>query len=64
MHKTCYRLQTATIAFGLAILAGIFGIDNAHADWRKDIGIFRIGIITTEQSIEALDRLEPFKLAI
>ncbi len=64
MHKTCYRLRTAAVVFGLAILASTLGFKNAQADWRKDIGIFRIGIITTEQSIEALDRLEPFKLAI
>jgi phosphonate transport system substrate-binding protein len=52
------------MVFGLAIIASIFGFERAQADWRKDIGIFRIGIITTEQSIEVLDRLEPFKLAI
>jgi phosphonate transport system substrate-binding protein len=49
------------LAFAIAVLATI---DVSKADWRKDIGVFRIGIITSDKSQEALDRLAPFKLAI
>ena len=49
------------LAFAIAVLATI---DVSKADWRKDIGVFRIGIITSDKSQEALDRLTPFKLAI
>jgi len=49
----------------LAILIVFIGIaKTAHAEWRKDIGIFRVGIITQDQSTQALDRLAPFKLAL
>ncbi len=52
------------VAFMAAFLIAFTSSSHTFADWRKDIGIFRIGIITKEQSIAALDRLEPFKLAI
>ena len=58
------RLKFAALVFVLAVMTSFSSFENAFADWRKDIGIFRVGIITTEQSIEALDRLEPFKLAL
>ena len=45
-------------------LASITNTSSAQNNWRKDIGIFRIGIITSSRSVEALDRLEPFKIAI
>ena len=48
----------------LAFIISITAINFAKADWRKDIGVFRIGIITSDRSQEALDKLEPFKLAI
>ncbi len=57
-------LKPITIVFVLTFFTEIITSVNAQADWRRDIGIFRIGIITSEQSVEALDRLEPFKLAI
>ncbi len=56
--------KTMSAAFIVALLIIAINPARAIADWRKDIGIFRIGIITTDRSIEALDRLEPFKLAI
>jgi phosphonate transport system substrate-binding protein len=64
MYKsnTLFRnLSAFLLAFTIAVFATI---DVSKADWRKDIGIFRIGIVTSDKSQEALDRLEPFKLAI
>ena len=48
----------------LAFVISMTAINFANADWRKDIGVFRIGVITSDRSQEALDKLEPFKLAI
>ena len=48
----------------LTLFFSMLNFGTVLANWRKDIGIFRIGIVTSEQSIEALDRLEPFKLAL
>lgn len=48
----------------LAFIITMTAINFAKADWRKDVGVFRIGIITSDRSQEALDKLEPFKLAI
>ena len=64
MTGICAWLKSVKIFFVLTLLGSILVREEALADWRKDIGIFRVGIITTEQSIEALDRLEPFKLAL
>lgn len=64
MHKsnTLFKnLSAFLLAFAIATLATM---DVSKAEWRKDIGIFRIGIVTSDKSQEALDRLEPFKLAI
>ncbi len=47
-----------------SVLLVFTNFNNASAEWRKDIGIFRIGIITSDKSVEVLDKLEPFKLAI
>lgn len=48
----------------MAFIISMTAINFAKADWRKDIGVFRIGIVTSDRSQEALDKLEPFKLAI
>lgn len=64
MYKsnTLFRnLSAFLFAFTIAVFATI---DVSKADWRKDIGVFRIGIVTSDRSQEALDRLTPFKLAI
>lgn len=50
--------------FAALILSMAFHASPSHASWRKDIGIFRVGIITKDKSIEALDKLAPFKLAL
>lgn len=49
------------LVMGLALSSAV---QSAQANWRSDIGIFRIGIIMQDQSTEALDRLAPFKLAL
>lgn len=64
MPKILSWLRTLSILLVFVLVSGNASINEAKADWRKDIGIFRIGIITSDKSIEALDRLEPFKLAI
>lgn len=54
-----------SILTALLLFAGILvSVLPAQADWRKDIGIFRIGIITTDQSLAGLDKIAPFKLAL
>ncbi|MEM7289995.1 MAG: PhnD/SsuA/transferrin family substrate-binding protein [Pseudomonadota bacterium] len=37
---------------------------QAKADWRSDIGIFRIGVFTGSQSSSALAKSEPFRIAM
>jgi len=64
MPKTLLWLRTLSILLVFVLVSGNSITKDAKADWRKDIGIFRIGIIMSDKSIEALDRLEPFKLAI
>ena len=49
----------------IATIAGILqAITGAAADWREDIGVFRIGIVTKEDLTGTLARIEPFRLAI
>jgi len=36
----------------------------AQADWRKDVGIFRIGIISKQDTAKTIEDYEPFKNAI
>lgn len=63
--RTSYTLfKTLSVILVAFMLATLIAIDSSKADWRKDIGVFRIGIITSDRSQEALDKLEPFKLAI
>lgn len=62
LRKTQLNVLASTI---LTLLMGmVFLPQIAKADWRNDIGIFRVGIITTDQSIDGLDKLAPFKLAL
>ena len=46
----------------LMIFAGSYG--NSKADWRTDLGIFRIGIVVGEDVDGTLARVEPFRLAL
>ncbi|MEM7214046.1 MAG: PhnD/SsuA/transferrin family substrate-binding protein [Pseudomonadota bacterium] len=39
-------------------------VHAAFADWREDIGVFRIGIVVSGDVQGTLSRLEPFRLAI
>jgi len=64
MQKFYSRSKSLSVILLAFFIAALTTIDNSKADWRKDIGVFRIGIITSEKSQEALDRFEPFKLAI
>lgn len=57
-------LKASIASFFLVVSVMLSASQSALADWRKDIGVFRIGIVTQDRSVEALDRLEPFKLAI
>lgn len=64
MQKSYTPLHsTAVILFAVLFLI-VTSLSQAKAEWRKDIGVFRIGIISNDRSQEALDRLTPFKLAI
>lgn len=64
MQKSYVPLKNLPVILLAVLLTALTTIDHSRAEWRKDIGVFRIGIITSERSQEALDRLEPFKLAI
>lgn len=49
------------------VLTALFfaGLSNiALADWRKDIGTFRIGLVVGDNAEGALAKIEPFRLAI
>lgn len=34
------------------------------ADWRKDVGVFRIGVVAKSNAVDAVAKIEPFRLAI
>ncbi len=38
--------------------------ESAQADWRKDLGVFRVGVISGSDPATALYRIEPFRLAL
>ncbi|PCI02773.1 MAG: hypothetical protein COB78_12370 [Hyphomicrobiales bacterium] len=44
------------------VLAGSFGVSKA--DWRTDLGVFRVGIVVGEDVAGNLARVEPFRLAL
>ncbi|MEM7068822.1 MAG: PhnD/SsuA/transferrin family substrate-binding protein [Pseudomonadota bacterium] len=48
------------------VLCSLFTISvhNAWADWREDIGVFRIGVVVPTNIPGNLARMEPFRLAI
>ncbi len=48
----------------LGLLACLFSTSLALADWRSDIGIFRVGVVTGDQTVDFLARAEPFRLAL
>lgn len=48
----------------IALLAVLLSASAAYADWRSEIGIFRVGIVTGNQTIDFLARAEPFRLAL
>lgn len=53
------------LVFVGCLIVGLSGISSlARADWREDIGVFRIGIIAKGNIPGALARVEPFRLAI
>lgn len=37
---------------------------NASADWRQEIGVFRIGVVATDDVPGTLARIEPFRLSV
>jgi phosphonate transport system substrate-binding protein len=37
---------------------------EAYADWRSDIGVFRVGIVTGDATSQVTDAAEPFRLAL
>lgn len=55
------RLMKALL---LALITLSAGSCSAFADWREDIGVFRVGIYTGQQPAGFLARSEPFRLAL
>ena len=57
-----YRISIMKM-FAFLLIA--FGIPNgAQADWRKDIGTFKIGIVAGNDIAGTLTRIEPFRAAV
>lgn len=48
----------------LASAIGIYGNGPARADWRTDIGTFRIGVVAKGNVDDTYAKIEPFRLAI
>lgn len=43
---------------------GLGLMTSAHADWRNDVGIFRIGIVSEGETSSYFLKIEPFRLAL
>lgn len=48
----------------LTLFLALCSIANANAEWREDIGVFRIGIVTQGDTTGTLARAEPFRGAV
>ncbi len=59
--STLHALFTKLVIF-LSIALGSSNV--AFADWRKDIGTFRIGVVAGDDIAGTLTRIEPFRAAI
>ena len=60
-----FSIQRIFIMKLFVFLVIAFGIPNdAQADWRKDIGTFKIGIVAGDDIAGTLTRIEPFRTAI
>ncbi|MFK5979589.1 MAG: PhnD/SsuA/transferrin family substrate-binding protein [Rhizobiaceae bacterium] len=63
-----FRLRTLVQKWALLailsplIFSGSYGISKA--DWRTDLGVFRVGIVVGEDVAGNLARVEPFRLAL
>lgn len=54
----CFRLALLTMSLSLT------GFSSVLADWRDDIGRFRIGIVASGPAARATSEAEPFRLAV
>ncbi len=54
------RFAAAGLLFAL-MLAGLAATDAAHADWRDDYKVLRVGIVATHGAAYDIARLEPFR---
>jgi phosphonate transport system substrate-binding protein len=48
----------------LSFATSVIGISNSFADWRDDIGRFRIGIVASGSADKVASEAEPFRLAV
>lgn len=51
-------------SFLAAIILTSALVTTAFADWRQDIGIFRVGIVTKQSAARTVEQYEPFKKAL
>ncbi len=61
-YAKCRRGLIAAI-FAVIMFLPISG-KQALADWRKELGVFRVGIVSSGDTNETLARSEPFRLAL
>jgi len=58
------RMTKATLIFISFLVFITNSMTHAWADWRKDVGIFRIGVVTKQDAAKTILDYEPFKNAI
>ncbi|MCP4185174.1 MAG: PhnD/SsuA/transferrin family substrate-binding protein [Hyphomicrobiales bacterium] len=59
-----FTLQIFCISILLSIAISLCSISQSRADWRTDIGTFRIGVVAEGTLDETYAKIEPFRLAI
>jgi phosphonate transport system substrate-binding protein len=66
VSETAARMKSFRSAICLigAVAALIAAAGTAHADWREDLSVLRIGILAHGDPRKAVTRAEPFRLAV
>lgn len=59
-----WNIRAQTFGISIFILIAFCFIAPAQADWRKDIGTFRVGVVAKGNLDDTYAKIEPFRLAI
>jgi phosphonate transport system substrate-binding protein len=59
-----FTLRMFSISILLSIAIGFSSISPTRADWRTDIGTFRVGVVAKGNLEDTYAKIEPFRLAI